>query len=85
MRRVSVTSSVASISAMAPEDCPDQLNETHWSDLDYASIGAYEKSKTMAERAAWDFVRDMPESERFELTTVNPAAVMGPTLVNTEF
>jgi dihydroflavonol-4-reductase len=46
-----------------------------WSDTD-ASIGAYAKSKTLAERAAWATAKggDM------ELTVVNPGAVFGPSL-----
>ena len=34
----------------------------------------------MAERAAWDFVKALPEEEKFELTTINPVLVVGPSL-----
>jgi len=85
VRRVSLTSSVASITASDPATAPEVFNETHWSDVNFDKIGAYEKSKTLAERAAWDFVRDMPEHERIELTVVNPAGIMGPTLVDSDF
>ena len=46
-----------------------------WSDTD-ANIGAYAKSKTLAERAAWDAAKggDM------EMTVINPGAVFGPSL-----
>jgi dihydroflavonol-4-reductase len=46
-----------------------------WSDTN-ASIGAYAKSKTLAERAAWAAAKhgDM------ELTVINPGAVFGPSL-----
>ena len=40
----------------------------------------YHKSKTLAERAAWDFVKALPEQEKFELVTINPGFVMGPCL-----
>ena len=73
------------MSVMDPANAPDTLNESHWSDVNYAQIGAYEKSKTLAERAAWDFVSEMPEEQRIELTVVNPAGIMGPTLVAGEF
>ncbi|NBO54257.1 MAG: NAD-dependent epimerase/dehydratase family protein [Actinobacteria bacterium] len=46
-----------------------------WSDLD-ASIGAYAKSKTLAEQAAWEAVA----GRAMELTVVNPGAVFGPSL-----
>lgn len=41
---------------------------------------AYLRSKTLAERAAWKFVSELPEGKRFELATVNPSGVMGPFL-----
>ena len=44
-------------------------------------MGAYEKSKTLAERAAWEFVEALPEEEKIELTTVCPGFILGPTLV----
>jgi dihydroflavonol-4-reductase len=46
-----------------------------WSDTD-ANIGAYAKSKTLAERAAWDAVK----GGSIELTVINPGAVFGPSL-----
>jgi dihydroflavonol-4-reductase len=46
-----------------------------WSDTN-ANIGAYAKSKTLAERAAWEAVK---ESD-MELTVINPGAVFGPSL-----
>jgi len=85
VRRVSITSSVAAIASSDPATQPEVLDESIWSDVNYDKIGAYEKSKTLAERAAWDFVENLPVDERFELTTVNPAAIMGPSLIKTEF
>ena len=41
----------------------------------------YEKSKVLGEMAAWDFVKALPESERFELTVINPGFVYGPLLL----
>ncbi|NBX31280.1 MAG: NAD-dependent epimerase/dehydratase family protein, partial [Planctomycetes bacterium] len=46
-----------------------------WSDTN-ADIGAYAKSKTLAERAAWVAVKD----SKMELTVINPGAVFGPSL-----
>ena len=75
VKRVVLTSSVAAISAGHPgrADSP-VLTEEDWSDLE-ASDDAYSKSKTLAERAAWDFVR---QDGRVELTVVNPGLVLGP-------
>lgn len=39
----------------------------------------------MAERAAWEFMEGLPESERFGLTTVNPGFITGPSLINGGF
>jgi dihydroflavonol-4-reductase len=46
-----------------------------WSDVD-ANIGAYSKSKTLAERAAWKEV----EGGTMEMVVINPGAVFGPSL-----
>jgi dihydroflavonol-4-reductase len=46
-----------------------------WSDTT-ANIGAYAKSKTLAERAAWQAA----ENGTMELTVINPGAVFGPSL-----
>ena len=34
----------------------------------------------MAERAAWDFMKELPSDEAFELAVVNPTLVLGPVL-----
>jgi nucleoside-diphosphate-sugar epimerase len=75
VKRVVLTSSVAAISAGHPGQADSPvLTEEDWSDLD-ATDDAYSKSKTLAERAAWDFAR---EDGRVELTAVNPGLVLGP-------
>lgn len=42
------------------------------------SVAPYQRSKTLAERAAWDFIAD--EGGRLELSAVNPTTVLGPAL-----
>ena len=39
----------------------------------------------MAEQAAWDFLKALPENERFELVTINPSLILGPSLISTDF
>mmetsp|Transcript_16036 Transcript_16036/g.20294 ORF Transcript_16036/g.20294 Transcript_16036/m.20294 type:complete len:125 (+) Transcript_16036:405-779(+) len=80
-----MTSSIASIASVDPANAPDHFDESHWTDTNWVNLGAYEKSKTLAERAAWDFHKSLPEEERFGLSVVNPALVVGPTLIKTEF
>jgi nucleoside-diphosphate-sugar epimerase len=53
------------------------FNETDWSDLT-GTAWAYQKSKTLSERAAWDFIAR--EGRGLELSAVNPTAVLGPVL-----
>lgn len=54
---------------------PALFTEKDWTNLS-SNIDAYQRSKTMAERAAWKFAK----KENMELATVNPVAVMGPVL-----
>jgi len=74
-RRVVMTSSVAATSPgpRAPDGMSD---ETVWTDGDDAAQGAYARSKTIAERAAWDLIGR--EGGETTLAVVNPALVLGP-------
>jgi dihydroflavonol-4-reductase len=75
--RIVVTSSVAAVSGGAkPGGKP--LDESDWTDLDNPSLSPYVRSKTIAEQAAWDLVREAGAEER--LAVVNPGAIVGPTL-----
>jgi nucleoside-diphosphate-sugar epimerase len=78
VKRVVMTSSVAATSP--PHDAKGDTvsDETVWSDGDDARIGAYARSKTIAERAAWDLIASSGGSTT--LATVNPALVLGPVI-----
>jgi nucleoside-diphosphate-sugar epimerase len=41
-------------------------------------VGAYPKSKTLAELAAWDFIRSEENKNKMELVTINPPLILGP-------
>ena len=58
--RVVITSSVAAIGGGATEE---PLTEEDWTDLDNPQLSPYVRSKTVAERAAWDFVAEAGERE----------------------
>lgn len=76
VRRVVLTSSVAAVvHGHSNEDII--FDESVWSNPD-GKLGAYPKSKTLAEKAAWDFV-NQPEVT-MELATINPSYVLGPVL-----
>jgi nucleoside-diphosphate-sugar epimerase len=54
------------------------FDETTWTDLAGPGLSAYVKSKTIAERAAWNFITK--EGGGLELSVVNPVGVLGPAL-----
>jgi dihydroflavonol-4-reductase len=77
VERVVVTSSVVAVTGgMGPDS--SLLTENDWSDPDDPKLTPYAISKTLAERAAWDFVRERGETEK--LAVVNPGAILGPVL-----
>jgi dihydroflavonol-4-reductase len=76
VKRVVVTSSFAAVAyGHPPTDRP--FTEEDWTDVN-AGVRAYVKSKTLAERAAWDFIAR--EGRGLELAVVNPTAVFGTVL-----
>jgi dihydroflavonol-4-reductase len=77
VKRVVVTSSFAAIGYGHPPR-PTPFDETSWTNIEGKDVQAYPKSKTLAERAAWDFVAR--EGGGLELAVVNPTAVFGPAL-----
>ncbi|GLQ79536.1 dihydroflavonol-4-reductase [Mesorhizobium huakuii] len=75
VKRVVLTSSFAAIGyGKMP---PGPFTEESWTDPT-AKVSAYVKSKTLAERAAWDFIA--AEGGRLELAVVNPVGIFGPVL-----
>ena len=82
-----VTSSVVAVSTCL-DPMPNPITEEHWS-VEEKMNGvlplAYQLSKYLAEKAAWDFVKSLPESEKFELVCINPGLVLGATPLKTGF
>ncbi|WP_446742550.1 SDR family oxidoreductase [Silvibacterium acidisoli] len=77
VKRVVVTSSFAAIGYGHPaQDAP--FDETIWTNVGDPKVSAYAKSKTLAERAAWEFIAT--EGRGLELSVVNPVGVFGPAL-----
>ena len=73
--RVVVTSSVAAVGGSAG-DRGRPLDESDWTDLADPTLTPYARSKTIAERAAWDLAEELGASAR--LAVVNPGAILGP-------
>lgn len=77
VKRVVLTSSFAAIGYGA-KGRTAAFTEEDWTDLGYAGLQPYQKSKTIAERAAWDFIAR--EGGSLGLAVVNPVGVLGPVL-----
>src|SRR5246127_4109193 len=77
VRRVVVTSSIGAIGYGHPSR-EKPFDETEWTNLAGSDVQPYIKSKTLAERAAWDFIAR--EGGGLELSVINPAGVFGPVL-----
>lgn len=75
VRRVVLTSSFAAI-GYGQASLDRTFTEADWTDVTVPGVSAYAKSKTLAERAAWDFVDR--EGGSLELSVVNPVGVVGP-------
>jgi nucleoside-diphosphate-sugar epimerase len=82
VKRVVLTSSFAAIGyGQAPGTQgtgKKPFDETNWTDPNGSDVRAYVKSKTIAEKAAWDWVAS--EGGGLELSVVNPVGVFGPVL-----
>jgi nucleoside-diphosphate-sugar epimerase len=77
VKRVVLTSSFAAVGyGHGPQAAP--FNESDWTDPNGSDVMPYTKSKTLAERAAWDFIGR--EGRGLELAVVNPVGVFGPVL-----
>ena len=90
VKRVVLTSSVAAASPRASAlraSVPGGIRESAtdesvWTDLDDPAVNAYARSKTLAERAAWDLIESTAGATpaATTLATVNPSVVLGPVL-----
>ena len=56
------------------------IDSNSWTNVNAKNVSAYAKSKTLAEKSAWDFINDQKDENPMELTVVNPGPVFGPTL-----
>lgn len=80
VQKVVLTSSFAAVGYGHSRE-KEVYTEEDWSSVD-GEISPYAKSKTLAEKAAWEFVENLEESKKFELTVINPVAVTGPMLTS---
>ncbi|MFJ8936509.1 SDR family oxidoreductase [Streptomyces sp. NPDC102365] len=76
VRRVVLTSAFGAVGIGHPRRAAP-FTEEDWTNTD-ADIPPYQRSKTLAERAAWQFVAD--EGAGLELAAIHPVGVLGPLL-----
>jgi len=76
VRRVVLTSSFVAIGYTPKPDA--EFTEDDWTDPDTPGLAPYPLSKTVAERAAWEWART--EAGDTELVVVNPTFILGPPL-----
>jgi len=77
VKRVVITSSFAAV-GYSHKDPDTLITEESWTDPNDRTLSAYLKSKTLAERAAWDFIKR--EGGELQLSVVNPVGIFGPLL-----
>ncbi|KAJ3091206.1 methylglyoxal reductase (NADPH-dependent) gre2 [Physocladia obscura] len=85
VKRVVITSSIGALRCVTPT-LPEGLSEVDWnlaSINTFRELGpetpapvAYHASKTLAEKAAWDFVQST--NPTFDLVVINPPIIFGP-------
>jgi len=82
VRRVVITGSFAAIGYGHAKTRAEPFTEDDWSILDNPAVPvlAYPKSKTLAERAAWDFATTEPGCP--EVVVLNPVGIFGPVLTD---
>ena len=81
VKRVILTSSNAAVYGCELPAGKKEYDETLWTDVNHPiGRGAYTKSKTLAERAAWEFIKN--QAPEIALTTINPVLVTGAPLDN---
>lgn len=78
IERAVLTSSTAAILAGHPDTGGRTYSEADWSNAKSSAITPYNLSKTLAERAAWDFIAQ--DKSGMRLAVVNPGLILGPPL-----
>ncbi len=77
VKRVVMTSNFGAV-GYSHTDMTQIITEANWTNPNEKGLSAYNKSKVLAERAAWDFMQR--EGGDLELSVINPMAILGPSL-----
>lgn len=77
VKRVVMTSNFGAV-GFTQTDKSRPTNEDDWTNPEADGLSLYEKSKTLAEKAAWEFIKE--QGGDLEFATINPVAILGPSL-----
>ena len=78
VKRVVITSSM--VSMLENADKSINIDSKSWTNVDAPNVSAYMKSKTLAEKYAWEFIKNQKNDSLLELVVINPGPVFGPSL-----
>ncbi|ASK32282.1 aldehyde reductase [Chryseobacterium sp. T16E-39] len=79
VQRVVMTSNFGAV-GYSHKDPTRLITEKSWTDPNEKGLSAYNKSKILAERAAWDYIKN--EGNGLELSVINPTAILGPSFTD---
>ena len=77
VKRIVLTSSIVSMMSSIRRG---QFGPKDWTDLNYPNLNTYIRSKTLAEKSAWDFIDENKKISKMELVVIAPGGVFGPPL-----
>ncbi|AMO93108.1 NAD dependent epimerase/dehydratase family protein [Collimonas fungivorans] len=82
VRRVVITSSVAAAQNTLPAGDRNHVetDEGMWTDVNKKDTGDYARSKTLAEKAAWEFIEQ--DKSGLTLTSILPGMILGPVMTS---
>uniref|UniRef100_A0A915CL31 3-beta hydroxysteroid dehydrogenase/isomerase domain-containing protein n=1 Tax=Ditylenchus dipsaci TaxID=166011 RepID=A0A915CL31_9BILA len=87
VKKIVLTSSCAAIND-GHKNSERVFDETCWTNLneegDHPAVDNYAKSKTLAEKSAWDYWNSLDKRGRYQLTVLNPTFITGPVLSSVE-
>ena len=78
VKRVVLTSSM--VSMLGDANGSVDINQESWTNVNSKYATPYLKSKTLAEKSAWEFIDNQQGDNKLELVVVNPGPIYGPTL-----
>lgn len=81
IKRIVLTSSMVAMLENADESI--NINAESWTNIEAKNVSAYIKSKTIAEKFAWEFINEQDNESALELVVINPGPVFGPTFTGT--